>query len=351
MYSNIYIESDVREHPVVADISKRFPKAAYAEINRYTELFNRKNQDFRLQKQQPALILARKHDGFVLPAPFGYGVGGDHNFYFSTMLNCLYDCRYCFLQDMYSSANHVVFVNYEDFAEAIQRATSKFKKDEQVWLFSGYDCDSLALEPIVGMADYFMNSNLFTQNVWLELRTKSTQIRSMLTREPIQNVVTAFSFTPSGISKQIENKVPSVEKRLAAMLKLQERGWSVGLRFDPLIYSMDYKEQYRELFQMLFAVLNPDLVHSVSIGVFRLPKAFYKSLEQLFPDDRFVAQPFVSRGRQVSYPIEIESAMKQWCRAEIRRFMKDSKIFFAEIEVPVESSNQPGAQVSELIPS
>ena len=335
MYSNIYIESDVQQHPIVADLLKRFPKTAFVEISRYTELFNRKNQDFRLQKQQPSLILARKHDGFVLPAPFGYGVGGDHNFYFSTMLNCLYDCRYCFLQGMYSSANHVVFVNYEDFAEAIQHATSKYRKDEQVWFFSGYDCDSLALEPIVGMADYFMNSNQFTRNVWLELRTKSTQIRSMLAREPIQNVVTAFSFTPAEISKQIENKVPSVEKRLAAMLKLQERGWSVGLRFDPLIYTFDYQKQYRELFQMLFTVLNPELVHSVSIGVFRLPKAFYKSLEQLFPDDKFVAQPFVSKGRQVSYPVEIESAMKQWCQAEIRKYIDDAKIYFAEIAVPV----------------
>ena len=351
MYSNIYVESDVQQHPIVAEISKRFPKAAFAEINRYTELFNRKNQDFRLQKQQPSLILARKHDGCVLPAPFGYGVGGDHNFYFSTMLNCLYDCRYCFLQGMYSSANHVVFVNYEDFAKAIRHASSNYAKDEQIWFFSGYDCDSLALEPVVGMADYFMDSDLFTQNVWLELRTKSTQIRSMLMREPINNVVTAFSFTPSEISRQIEKKVPSVEKRLAAMLKLQERGWSVGLRFDPLIYSIDYQKQYGELFQMLFAVLNPELVHSVSIGVFRLPKAFYKSLEQLYPDDRFVAQPFVSRGRQVSYPVEIEAAMKQWCRAEIRRYAEDSRIFFAEIEVPVESSNQTGALVSELIPS
>lgn len=351
MYSNIYIESAIREYSITARILKRFPQAALTEINRYTEIFNLKNQDFRLQKQRPSLILARKHAGYVLPAPSGYGVGGDLNFYFSTVLNCLYDCRYCFLQGMYRSANHVVFVNYEDFAEALRQTVSKCKTEEQVWFFSGYDCDSLALEPISGMADYFIGSNQFSQNVWLELRTKSTQIRSLLAREPVHNVVTAFSFTPTEISKRLERKVPSVEKRLAAMLKLQERGWSVGLRFDPLIYSFDYQEQYRGLFQMLFSVLNPELLHSVSVGVFRLPKVFYKSLEQLYPDDRFVAQPFASRDGQVSYPTSIELDMKQWCRAEARQYIDDSKLFFAEIAVPVSSPGQPTAGIGQLAAS
>ena len=35
------------------------------------------------------------------------------------MLNCLYDCRYCFLQGMYRSANYVLYVNYEDFTKDI----------------------------------------------------------------------------------------------------------------------------------------------------------------------------------------------------------------------------------------
>ena len=31
------------------------------------------------------------------------------------MLNCIYDCKYCFLQGMFNSANYLVFVNYQDF--------------------------------------------------------------------------------------------------------------------------------------------------------------------------------------------------------------------------------------------
>ena len=46
---------------------------------------------------------------------------------------------------MYSSANYVVFVNYEDYYEEIKKISITNKK-KNITLFSGYDCDSLAFE-------------------------------------------------------------------------------------------------------------------------------------------------------------------------------------------------------------
>ena len=37
------------------------------------------------------------------------------------MLNCVYDCSYCFLQGMFNSANYLVFVNYEDYFKEIEK--------------------------------------------------------------------------------------------------------------------------------------------------------------------------------------------------------------------------------------
>lgn len=66
MVSVVYIEEAVREHPRVKRICSRLSHAR------------------------------------IIPA---YGLGGDKNFYFSHMLNCIYDCRYCFLQGMFRSAH------------------------------------------------------------------------------------------------------------------------------------------------------------------------------------------------------------------------------------------------------
>ncbi len=98
MFELIYIEKEVLHHPQTQSICKRFSHIQTVICERYGEVFNRHSQNFRLQKTRPSLILARKFDHFILPTPVGYGIGGNQNFYFSHMLNCVYDCRYCFLQ-------------------------------------------------------------------------------------------------------------------------------------------------------------------------------------------------------------------------------------------------------------
>ena len=96
MIDSIFVEQEVLDHPVAQKIFKRLKYADIFEIERYQEMFNRRKQNFRIQKQNPALILAKKHDNFVLPAPSGFGIDAQKNYYFSHMYNCLYDCKYCF---------------------------------------------------------------------------------------------------------------------------------------------------------------------------------------------------------------------------------------------------------------
>jgi len=143
----IYIERQARNDAVTLAVLERLKPCRIIDIERFGEVFNPNTQNFRLQKRKPALILARKHSRKVLPTPSDYGIGGQHNYYFSHMMNCIYDCRYCFLQGMYSSSNYVVFTNYDQFFDDII-ATSRQHPDEASWFFSGYDCDSLALEPV-----------------------------------------------------------------------------------------------------------------------------------------------------------------------------------------------------------
>ena len=186
MISTIYIEDEIRDHPVTKEVLSRFPKATLIACERYSEVFNRKAQNFRLQKKKPSLILAKKHKGFVLEAPDSYGIGGENNYYFSHMLNCIYDCRYCFLQGMYRSAHYVLFVNYEDFTTEIENVLNQHNK-EKVWFYSGYDCDSLALDPVTNFSEFILNFFQQQQRAYLEFRTKSTQIRSLLKTDPMEN--------------------------------------------------------------------------------------------------------------------------------------------------------------------
>jgi spore photoproduct lyase len=331
MFSAIYVEQQIKDHPRSQKILSRFASLPVITIERYGEIFNRKGQNFRLQKQHPALILAEKHERLVMPAPAGYGLGGKHNYYFSHMLNCIYDCRYCFLQGMYRSAHYLLFVNYEDFIADIS-STIERHNGETSYFYSGYDCDSLALEPITAFVDCFLP--LFDERPQsvLELRTKSTQIRVLLDRPPLHNVVVAFSFTPDNISQQLEHKVPALHKRVEAVRKLQQRGWKVGLRFDPLIYEDRFADHYRQLFDTIFSQIEGSQLHSVSLGVFRLPETFYRNMQKLYPNEKLFAARLTRRDGMASYSRELESAMVSECQSQLLNYIPDHIYFPCSLE-------------------
>ena len=337
MIDTVYIEQEIRSHPRVEQILDRVKPAQIIDIERYGEVFNPKSQNFRLQKQNPALILASKHSNFVLSAPPDYTIGSDTNYYFSHMLNCIYDCRYCFLQGMYSSANYVVFVNYEDFfdsiTESLQNSTS-----ETAWYFSGYDCDSMALEPVTGFMDacldYFETvDKSLGATPHLEIRTKSTQIRSLLKRKPINNSVIAYSLSPGEIANAIEHKTPSLQKRIDALVQLQQAGWPIGLRFDPLIAADNFKALYKNMFKQVFEKLDNEQIHSVSLGTFRLPKPFHRTITKLYPDEPMFAVPVQQHPRSpggstmIGYTQSLEREMMDFCTNEILEHIDEARLF------------------------
>jgi spore photoproduct lyase len=196
-----------------------------------------------------------------------------------------------------------------------------------VHFFSGYDCDSLALEPVTGFAGQFLPFFEQIPNAWLELRTKSTQVRSLLNREPWPRCIVAFSLNPDEIAKKVEAKAPTLARRLDALAKLQEQGWPIGLRFDPMIYQTGYQQQYRQLFEQVFSIINVDQLHSVSLGAFRLPEKFFKKMHKLYPDERLFAGPLANQQGMVSYRQDLEQEMTQYCSEQLLRFIPELKFF------------------------
>ena len=326
MIDTIFIEREILDHERTKAVLSKFPKSNRVIISRYQEVFNKRTQNFRLQKKQPALILANKHKNFVLPAPAEFGIGAEKNFYFSHMYNCLYDCRYCFLQGMYSSANYVLFINYEDFYSNIKR-TIRNNIGDRMTFFSGYDCDSLAFEKISGFVKNTLPIFSGLEDVDLELRTKSVQLEPLLSLEPQKNCIVAFSLMPEELAKCLDNKAPSVSRRIAALCRLAERGWPIGLRFDPLIYSYDWKERYKGLIGSLLEILPDESIHSISYGPLRFPKKMYNEIFKLYPDEGLFSFSMKEAGGVVSYGKLIEDEMSDFLLSQLSGAVSSDKFF------------------------
>lgn len=325
MVNRIYIEESIKEHKRVVKIINKFKNAERVYINNYAEVFNPKSQNFRIQKQDPALVLAKKENKLIHRTPEGFGIGGNENYYFSHMLNCPYDCRYCFLQGMFSSAHYVLFVNYEDFQSEIKTLDEASQTEK--FFFSGYDADSLAFEAISEFADSFIPVFNKLKNSKLELRTKSTQIRNLLKQKDCTNIIVAFSFTPQNISKKIEHKVPDFDKRVTAMKQLAEHGFQIGLRFDPLIYADNFESLYQEMLKKIFANINKTQIHSVSIGPLRFPEAMFQKIRNLYPDEKLFSYKLEKNQKMISYSHETEKEMSDFIHKELNQYIGEKIIF------------------------
>ena len=330
MIETIYVEETIQNHSRTKFILNKFKKSRIILINKYGEIFNKRNQNFRIQKANPCLILSHKRDSFILPAPEGFGIGSSKSFYFSHMYNCIYDCRYCFLQGMYSSANYVIFVNFEDFDIAIKKTIEKHI-NSKLTFFSGYDCDSLALENVTGFAKHILSIFKTYPQIEIEFRTKSVQKEPFLSMKPMQNVILAYSLIPELMSNSLDNRAPSISKRLLVISELASRGWKIGLRFDPLIHGENWKELYRELLENIYNNIPLDCLHSVSFGSLRFPKRMFKDIYKLYPKEPLFTSPLSLNNNMISYDIAIEEEMTSYCKNLSLKYINNNQIFKCSI--------------------
>ncbi len=318
----IYIEKEIKNSKRVQEIVSRFRQKEIIIIDRYSEVFNKKNQSFKLQKLNPALILAKKYGNFINETPKKYTIGNSNNYYFSYMYNCLFDCKYCFLQGLYSSSNYVIFLNYEDYFTHINNKIRSLNGQKSTF-FSGYDCDSLVYDRntmfIQSAIDFFSNF----QNAELEIRTKSTYLSPLL-RESKKNIIIASSFTTEKFSSKYEKGVPKLSKRLNFLKSVVNLGWKVGLRFDPFIVYEGCEKDYQKLFISLFKIIPQNQLHSVTYGNLRYPISLYKNIEKNNTNDKL----FSSLDRK-SKSVEQDNKqfIEEFCIKNLSQYTYKDKIY------------------------
>ena len=319
----IYVEKELKNSLRVNKIINRFKDPAIIYIEKYTEVFNKKNQNFALQKINPAVILAKKQGNFLIKTPENYSIGREINYYFSYMYNCIFDCRYCFLQGLYNSSNFVIFINYEDFFAEIEEleATDLAKKTT---VFSGYDCDSLAYDNITKFSNILFKKFTKFKNIELEVRTKSNYLKPFL-RQSHKNIILAFSFTPARFSSKYEIGVAKVKKRILALKDLVDRGWNVGLRFDPFVVYEGWEKDYIELFKDLFKIIPSNQLHSVTYGNIRYPKKIFMNIKKSYSNEKLFLKFFKNKNN--IYDEDNGELIKRFCERYLNNHVQKNKIF------------------------
>ena len=323
-FSHIYVETAVREHPRTKQILQKFPAATVIGIDHYKDVFCRNKQNYVLQHQSQNLILAAKKGTLLYEgAPVCQSFGNRHFYYTSCMMNCMYDCEYCYLKGMYPSANIVIFVNLEDYFAQVEQMLEV----HPLYLCVSYDADLLALEQITGYVQAWCDFAEKHENLSIEIRTKCAAQDRLGQLHPVSGVIYALTLSPQAVIEQYEHHTPSLKQRLDFASKLIDSGCAVRLCFDPMIYLPDWEQEYDRLFQQVCDVIDMKGVVDVSVGTFRISQDYLKKMRKQEPDCALVWFPFQNENGYYQYPKQLVEQMETFFVDRFSQILPKEKIF------------------------
>ena len=284
------------------------PNAQQILIHHYKDVFNNRNINYNLQKKSTNIILALKKEKYLYEGSHHIQDQGQKHFYYSPiMLNCAYDCKYCFLQGMYPSGNIVIFVNIEDFFVDVEEKTSLLPEDEKLFLSISYDTDLLALEKMTGITNRWIQYSQTNNKLNIEVRTKSANISSITNAN--KNVLFTWTLSPQVVIEQYEMKTPSLIKRLEALNKALDRGYRVGIVIDPLINIDDFENIYSSFMKDLKINIDLKKIEVWIIGTFRISTTQLKEMKNKKIASDIIYYPYTIENQTASYSKQIEQRL------------------------------------------
>ena len=276
-FSHIYVEHDIFSDPISQAILTKYPHAQIITIDDYKQFFNRKNQNFILQRKSRKLILAKQKQHFTfLGTERVRSFGNKHIYSCSMIRNCKYHCEYCFLSGMHESAHIVLYVNIEDYKREVIYISETIQKEhpqDSVYLITSYLSDLPAFEELYPLCKTWINIVETLPNIELEIRSKSDAYNTSLRNIPAsKKAILVWSFSPPHIIRQYEHGTASFHTRILQTKAAIEDGWRVRLCFDPIIYSPQWQKEYSESLKKILQYCPPESIEAISYGAFRMSK-------------------------------------------------------------------------------
>lgn len=323
-FSYIYVETEAFKYEYTKNIISKFKDARIIPVRHYKDVFNRKNQDAAAQRSSKQLILAAAKDNLIYRgAAVCQSFNNEHFYYASLVMNCIYDCEYCYLQGMYPSGNIVIFVNIEDYFKEIEAMLCK----HSVYLCISFDSDLLALEHITGFIVKWIEFCKSHKSLTIEIRSKCADF-SVIERlaEIPGNVIFAWTLTPEYVASY-EHKTPSNDARLAAVQSAVFKGCNVRLCFDPILLIPSYETVYAEFFKHIFSTVAPDKIKDVSFGEFRVSCDCLKRMRKLRPKSVLLQYPYDCRNGIAKYDDDKSSDLLDFIKGQLIKYFPEDKIY------------------------
>lgn len=298
--NKIFVDKKILNFPLTEKILKNTAPTRFEIVENIQSVLSsvQVHKDPVSQGKSTLLLTSQKGD-FVKPCPCTPGYIGCNYFIINLDMNCPMDCSYCILQHYLSNPFITVYVNRQDLWNQLDEFLHKYK-NKRLRLGTGELGDSLALDHLtensLDLISYFRSKPF----VLFELKTKTVNIKNLLSVEPAENIIISWSLNSERIAQTEEKGTPSVHRRIKAAQMLVKRGFRVGFHFDPIILHLGWKEAYAEIISSLFTFIDPSRIAWISLGSLRFPPHLKPIIQKRFPKSRIIYEEMI-RGKDGKY--------------------------------------------------
>ncbi len=263
----IYLDEQLKQHnPYLEKIKNYIPYSSEMEYD----------------KNEINIIISPRKNNYILPYDYGEGVRGKGEYVLRWGSGCIYDCVYCFPKARFNN-NPLIRIFPE--IDKIISELSMLNYSKKLLLNAGENFDSFLFENIIPFSETLTNE-LFklSDKIQIEFRTKALVTETFIKNANKKNCIIAFSISPESIRKFYESKAPELALKINNLTKLQKAGFKTAIRFEPVILTEHFKENYIELFKNLAHNGIFKNLDSVDISLLRLTKNNYSTLIETNPE-------------------------------------------------------------------
>ena len=217
--------------------------------------------------------------------------------------NCAFGCSYCTIQTFYGDEVKVD----GRLKEKLLQAEKDLDMNQFHHIGTGQSSDSLVWGNKGGILDDLCDFAERNPKVLLEFKTKSANVRHLLSRKIPKNIVCSWSLNTATICDNEEHFAASLDHRIGAARKAADAGIKIAFHFHPIVWYEGWKEEYLALAKRVQSEFKPEEVLFVSFGSVTFIKPVIQEIRKRDQNSKMLQMEMVPDPHgKLSYPDEVK---------------------------------------------